>query len=85
VPPQSEQTVPITTEYITLGQLLQHSGVVASGGEAKFYLSQMVVQVNGEDEQRRGRKLYPGDRILAPGSAPIRLITQNPEDEAEEE
>ncbi|MBR6287707.1 MAG: RNA-binding S4 domain-containing protein, partial [Acholeplasmatales bacterium] len=33
------------------------------GGEAKFYLAENPVLVNGELENRRGRKLYPKDVI----------------------
>ena len=60
-------------EYITLGQLLKVAGVIGSGGEAKAYLADTVVQVNGEPEQRRGRKLRPGDVIVPPGEDPIVL------------
>jgi ribosome-associated protein YbcJ (S4-like RNA binding protein) len=30
---------------------------------AKALLQEGYVQVNGEKEERRGRKLYPGDKI----------------------
>lgn len=36
---------------------------VGSGGEVKYFLSEVEVLVNGEVEQRRGKKLYPGDVI----------------------
>lgn len=49
--------------YITLGILLKIGKIIQTGGEAKFYLSENSVLVNGEEENRRGRKLYPGDRI----------------------
>ena len=50
-------------EYITLGVLLKIAGVIDTGGKAKFFLSENVVLVNGEEENRRGRKLYRGDVI----------------------
>ncbi|MCR5350574.1 MAG: S4 domain-containing protein YaaA [Acholeplasmatales bacterium] len=53
----------ITTPYITLQQLLKIENVISSGGEAKYYLMDNEVFVNDELEQRRGRKLYPGDLI----------------------
>ena len=53
----------ITTPYITLQQLLKIENIISSGGEAKFYLSSNTVLVNGEEENRRGRKLYPKDVI----------------------
>ncbi|KRO16488.1 S4 domain-containing protein YaaA [Lacticaseibacillus saniviri] len=57
------ETVTITTAFLTLGQLLKEVGVIDSGGAAKFYLAEQTVLVNGEPDQRRGRKLYPGDVI----------------------
>lgn len=71
--PGAERRIGVQGEYITLGQLLKVAGVIGTGGEAKFYLAEIAVQVNGEPEQRRGRKLRPGDVIVAPGQAPIRL------------
>ncbi len=53
----------ISTEYIKLEQFLKLADVVSTGGEAKQYLQSRTVLVNGETENRRGRKLYPGDRI----------------------
>ena len=53
----------INTPYITLQQLLKIENIISSGGEAKYYLLDNEVFVNDELEQRRGRKLYPGDII----------------------
>ena len=50
-------------EYITLQSLLKVSGIIDTGGMAKHYLSENKVIVNGEEENRRGRKLYPNDKI----------------------
>lgn len=55
--------IPISSEYITLGQLLKFADVIPSGGETKNFLAYNRVLVNHEDENRRGRKLYPGDVI----------------------
>jgi len=71
-----EATIAIRDEYITLQQLLKMAGVIGTGGEAKHYLAETAVLVNGEPEQRRGRKLQPGDLIVAPGVAPIRLVAE---------
>ena len=59
--------VSISTEYITLGQVLKISNVIASGGQAKEYLKTAVVSVNGVSDNRRGRKLYPEDKIVCNG------------------
>lgn len=52
--------VPISTEYVTLGQFLKLTDVIQSGGEAKAFLLEHRVFVNGEEDNRRGRKLYSG-------------------------
>ena len=47
-------------EYITLAQLLKACDVVYSGGQAKEYLANMEVLVNGVNENRRGKKIRQG-------------------------
>lgn len=59
--------VKITSEYITLGQFLKFSGIISNGGEAKNYLQNTEIKVNFESENRRGRKLYPGDLVSVKG------------------
>jgi len=59
--------IDISTEYITLGQLLKLAGCVDTGGEVKRFLRERRVTVNGLPEERRGRKLYPGDAVEAEG------------------
>ena len=59
--------VKIITEYITLGQLLKFLGIVSSGHEVKQFLNDETVFVNGEQEQRRGRKLYKDYQVLVKG------------------
>ena len=56
--------IEITTEYITLGQFLKFVGIIRSGALAKEYLISNVVLVNGEEESRRGRKLYKTYKIV---------------------
>ncbi|SDI23920.1 S4 domain protein YaaA [Alteribacillus persepolensis] len=62
------QSIEITTEYITLGQLLKEVGVIDTGGMAKWFLSEHEVLVNQTDEKRRGKKLYNGDEIMIEGA-----------------
>lgn len=52
-----------TDEFIKLGQALKKAGLVNSGVEAKEVILGGEVQVNGEEELRRGRKLYNGDTV----------------------
>ena len=53
----------IRDEFIKLGQALKLAGVVEDGVEAKYAIQDGLVQVNGEVDQRRGRKVYEGDVI----------------------
>ncbi|MCR5452054.1 MAG: RNA-binding S4 domain-containing protein [Lachnospiraceae bacterium] len=55
-------------EFIKLGQLLKKAGLVSSGVEAKIEISEGRVKVNGEEELRRGRKLYDGDTVEYDGT-----------------
>lgn len=55
--------VKIKTPYIELQQLLKLTDWISTGGEAKFAVKRLKITVNGEKEDRRGRKLYPGDVV----------------------
>lgn len=48
---------------ITLGQFLKTEGIIESGGQAKWFLQDVEVLINGERETRRGKKLANQDRI----------------------
>lgn len=61
-----QKILKITEDYITLGQLLKLESYIPSGGMAKWYLSEFEVYLNNELEQRRGKKLYSGDKIFLP-------------------
>lgn len=79
--PPKEQAIPITSPYITLGQFLKHANVLSTGGEVRSFLESVAITVNGEAEQRRGRKLYPGDLIAIEQNL-LRIVVA--EDNAEE-
>ena len=55
--------IKIRDEFIKLGQALKLAGVVEDGVEAKYAIQDGLGQVNGEVDQRRGRKVYEGDVI----------------------
>ena len=57
----------ISAEDIRLEQFLKLCDIAGSGGQAKLMIQNGEVQVNGETEVRRGRKLYPGDSVTAVG------------------
>ena len=54
----------INSEYITLAQFLKLEGFIGSGGEAKYFLQEVEVELNGELENRRGKKLYSNEFII---------------------
>lgn len=53
--------ITIKDEFIKLGQAMKLAGLVGSGIEAKVVIQNGEVKVNGEIDERRGKKLYPGD------------------------
>lgn len=55
--------IEITTEFIKLDSALKYSGEAENGAHAKEMILEGEVEVNGEKELRRGRKLYKGDRF----------------------
>ena len=64
----------IDTEFITLGQALKMTDTISSGGMAKWFLSEHEVFVNGEAEDRRGKKLRHGDVINIPGVGRFKIV-----------
>ena len=58
------EEVKIKSEYITLGQFLKFKDIISMGSEVKIFLATNDIYVNGELENRRGKKLFPGDEIL---------------------
>lgn len=50
-------------EYVTLSQFLKEESIISSGGQAKWYLQENPVILNGIKENRRGKKIRPGDQI----------------------
>lgn len=52
------------TPVIDLLQVLKATGFAATGGEGKMLVDDGMIQVNGEEELRRRRKLHPGDEVI---------------------
>lgn len=63
------QEIKVKDEFIKLGQALKASNLVSSGVEAKIVIQDGQVEVNGEVDTRRGRKLVPGDMITFDGKS----------------
>ena len=56
-------TTTIRDAYIELYKILKRENMAASGGEAKYMISEGMVQVNGEVETRKRRKAVAGDVV----------------------
>ncbi len=69
------EKISITTEYIKLDQFLKLANLVSSGGEARFFIEEQEILVNGENEKRRGKKLREGDLVELKGQT--FMIVQN--------
>ncbi len=62
------ESISIRDEFIKLGQAMKLAGLADSGVEAKLLIEEGRVKVNGEEELRRGRKLYKGDSFSFDGT-----------------
>ena len=70
------EIIPIHSEFITLGQFLKFADLIPSGGMVKFVLQEYEIYVNDVAENRRGKKLYPGDKITIKGFGTYRIGSQ---------
>jgi ribosome-associated protein len=68
-------TISIRDEYIELYKLLKLANVAASGGEAKYMISEGMVRVNGEPETRKRRKTRVDETVQCNGIE-IRVIAE---------
>ncbi|WP_338817386.1 S4 domain-containing protein YaaA [Parvimonas micra] len=66
----------IDTEFIKLDSLLKYAAVVQTGADAKFFISEGLVLVDGEVETRRGRKIYDGMTVKILSDEEVNLIVK---------
>ena len=64
--------------------ILKELGIIQSGGAIKAFLQEKEVFVNGELEQRRGRKLRVNDQINIPELSMTITILEPSQEEIEE-
>ncbi len=57
------EEIKITSEYIKLDQFLKFANLVENGADAKYLVQNGYVSVDGEVEERRGRKLKGGEVV----------------------
>ena len=70
------EIVEIDREFITLGQMIKFENIIESGGMVKAFLADYEVLVNGQQDQRRGRKLYPGDIVEIEEVGSFKVVAQ---------
>lgn len=70
------QDFAVRGEYITLSQLLKATGIVSIGSEVKDFLGEEDIWVNGEPENRRGKKLRPGDVVTFSDGSKIAMTAE---------
>ncbi|HLO02745.1 MAG TPA: RNA-binding S4 domain-containing protein [Symbiobacteriaceae bacterium] len=68
--------VQIRTEFITLDAFLKWINIAGTGGHAKALIASGLIQVNGEKELRRGRKLRPNDHVLITGEGEWQIAAE---------
>lgn len=61
--PRKNENVKITTEFIRLDAFLKFKGIAETGGQAKTFIQDEIVKVNGEVCTARGKKIRPGDVV----------------------
>jgi len=62
------EKIKISTPFIKLDSLLKFVGLAATGGEAKFHITEEAVKVNKQICVMRGKKIYPGDIVELDGA-----------------
>ena len=70
------EKIAISSEYITLGQFLKYAAIVSSGGMVRHILEEYTIHVNDVKENRRGKKLRPGDKIVIKTIGEYRITTE---------
>lgn len=60
--------VEISSEPIALHKLIKLANLVASGGEAKYVITEGLVTVNGAVETKKGKKIFSGDIVEFQGT-----------------
>lgn len=63
------EKVIIRDDFIKLGQAMKLAGMVGSGVDAKMLIQDGQVEVNGEVEYQRGKKLHEGNVITFNGES----------------
>ena len=61
------ESIKLREDYIKLSQALKAAGLVESGVDSKYAILDGKVNVNGQVEYQRGKKLRAGDEVSFQG------------------
>ncbi len=63
----------IKDDYIQLNQLLKYAGIISTGGEAKFFIEESDIVLNGVSVFELRKKIRVGDLLFINGEQIIIL------------
>lgn len=63
--PRRQEEVIIKTDFIRLDSFLKFKGIAQTGGQAKQFIQDGIIKVNGEVCTARGKKIRNGDSVSA--------------------
>ena len=72
----NKEVVKINTDFIQLQSFLKFKGISETGGQAKEFIQDGIIRVNGEVCTARGKKLRDGDVVSAFGTD-YQIINEN--------
>jgi len=70
------EEVNIQSEFIQLDQFLKWVGIAQTGGHAKILISEGSIEVNGDMENKRSRKLQHGDQISVRNAGKYKIVRE---------
>jgi ribosome-associated protein len=76
--------IAINREPIDLIKLIKLDNVVSGGGEARLLITEGRVQLNGEAETRKRKKVYAGD-VVTYLDRVIQVVLDTPPEQGSEE
>ena len=76
VAPHKQEKIKINTDFIQLQSLLKFKGISETGGQAKEFIQDGIIRVNGQVCTARGKKIRPGDVVTAFGTD-YRIINED--------
>ncbi len=68
----------LSKEPVELYKLIKFEGLASSGGEAKAFISEGLIKVNGEIETRKRKKIVAGD-VIEFADISMRTVVESPD------